>query len=306
MSERDREKKRLAAFPDISSDPRPESVGLLLSDEIEAYTREGKLIDPFIKENLKPAGYELTVGDRAMKGGKFVRLEGVDSEVKIPPFEVVVIKTAETINLPRFLIARWNIRVKWAYEGLLWVGGPQVDPGYVGHLFCPLYNLSNETVKLKKGDAIALMDFLKTTKIKDERDLNYGNLEKYKRPPKRVLIEDYGIEGFRSALYAKDVDVREGLEQVRTKVDVFSSLILGILAILITAITVPFVAEKAPKVHEEVYDSFPFVIAVAALLFSVFAWWSVSRQGIARWVQLGSAIALGAAIGWMSVRMGIG
>ena len=306
MGEREKEQKRLNALPDIRTDPRPESTGVLLSDEIRAYVKEGKLIDPFIEDRLKPAGYELTVGNQAMKGGEFVRLEGVDSEVRIPPFEVVVVKTAETINLPRFLIARWNIRVKWAYEGLLWVGGPQVDPGYVGHLFCPLYNLSNETVKLKKGQPIALMDFVKTTRIKHEADLDNKNLEKYKRPPKRVLIEDYGIEGFRSALYAKDVDVREGLQQVRTKVDVFSSLVLGILAILITAITVPYLAEKSPKVHEEVYDAFPFAISVAALLFSVFAWWSVSRRGVARWVQLGTAMAIGAAIGWLSLRIGIG
>lgn len=306
MGERDKEKTRVATFRDIRKDPRPDSTGVLLSDEIKAYVKEGRLIEPFIEEHLKPAGYELTVGNQAMKGGEFVRLEGVDSEVKIPPFEVVVVKTAETINLPRFLIARWNIRVKWAYKGLLWVGGPQVDPGYVGHLFCPLYNLSNETVKLERGEPIALMDFVKTTRIKQEADLNNGRLKTYKRPPKRVLIEDYGIEGFRSALYAKDVDVREGLQQVRTKVDVFSSLIIGILAILITAITVPYVAEKSPKVHEEVYEAFPFAISIAALLFSVFAWWSVSRKGWVRWVQLGTALTIGAAIAWLSLRIGIG
>ena len=86
MDERDRERQRLGELPDIRSDPRPESTGVLLSDEIRAYVAEGKLLEPFKEENLKPAGYELTVGDRAMKGGKFVRLEGVDDEVKIPPF----------------------------------------------------------------------------------------------------------------------------------------------------------------------------------------------------------------------------
>ena len=306
MGERERELKRLAAFPDIWMDPRPESTGVLLRDEIRAYVNEGKLIEPFTEARLKPAGYELTVGNQAMKGGEFVRLEGVDSEVRIPPFEVVVVKTAETINLPRFLIARWNIRVKWAYEGLLWVGGPQVDPGYVGHLFCPLYNLSNETVKLKKGKPIALMDFVKTTGIEDKADPDDEELGWYNRPPKRVLIEDYGIKGFRSALYAQDIDMRESLQQVRTKIDVFSSLILAVLAILITAITVPYVAERSPKIHSEVYDALPFAISIAALLFSVFAWWSASWKGLARLAQLGAAMAIGAGIGWLSIRMGIG
>src|SRR6266403_2283197 len=116
-------------------------VGVLLSDEIEHYVRTFKMIDPFDGQRLKPAGYELTIGDEYVLGGDKKTL-GTDGQIRIPSFNVVVIKTAETINLPRFLIARWNIRVLWAYEGLLWVGGPQVDPGWVGHLFCPLYNLS--------------------------------------------------------------------------------------------------------------------------------------------------------------------
>jgi len=43
------------------------------------------------------------------------------------------------------------------------VGGPQVDPGYQGKLFCPLYNLSNKTIKLRYGDTIATIDFVRTT-----------------------------------------------------------------------------------------------------------------------------------------------
>jgi hypothetical protein len=43
------------------------------------------------------------------------------------------------------------------------VGGPQVDPGYQGKLFCPLYNLSNKTIKLRYGDTIAAIDFIRTT-----------------------------------------------------------------------------------------------------------------------------------------------
>ena len=304
MGKREDEKKRLDGFPDVQKDPRPHKTGVLLSDEIELHVAEGRLIDPFVKNNLKPAGYELTVGDQAMKGGKFIRLDGVDSDVRIPPFEVVVVKTAETINLPRFLIARWNIRVKWAYEGLLWVGGPQVDPGYVGNLFCPLYNLSNETVKLKKGEAIALIDFVKTTGIEREEDFLNSNIVKYRRPPKRVFIEDFGIEGFRSALHAKDVDVREGLEQVKRKVDVFSSLVLGILAILITAITVPYLAERTPKIHGEVYEALPFVVSVLALLFSFFAWWLVPRNGWVRWLHVGLAVVIGVVVGWFAMGSG--
>jgi deoxycytidine triphosphate deaminase len=92
---------------------------------------------------MHPAGYKLTVGNEFYLEGKFYRLpsfsDALSDEqrpcVEIPPFQVAVLKTAETICMPRFLIGRWNIVVKMAYRGLLWVGGAQVDPGYIGHFF---------------------------------------------------------------------------------------------------------------------------------------------------------------------------
>jgi deoxycytidine triphosphate deaminase len=158
MSRREKGKKLLEQLKCFEQDPL-RTTGVLLSDEIEEYVKQFKLIDPFDPNNLKPAAYELTVGDEYSLGGKTGKLsdESGKNEVKIPPFEVIVIKTRERLNLPRFLIARWNIRVKWAYEGLLWVGGPQVDPGWVGHLCCPIYNLSDHEVTLRLGEPIAVM-----------------------------------------------------------------------------------------------------------------------------------------------------
>ncbi len=150
-----------------------ETHGVLLSDEIEHYVYLFKLIDPFDCKNLDPAAYKLTIGDEYSIGGERKRLydEAGKNEITIPPFEVAIIKTYERVNLPRFLIARWNIKVSLAYKGLLWVGGPQVDPGYVGYLSCPIYNLSNNNVTLKYKDPLAIIDFVKTTPFKKEKYL---------------------------------------------------------------------------------------------------------------------------------------
>jgi deoxycytidine triphosphate deaminase len=137
------------------NDPHPGVHGVLLSDEIIFYSENCNLIHPFVRENLKPAGYELTVGDEYFLSGSFFDLDPENDKKKtvtIPPFDVAILKTTEIVCLPRYLIARWNIRVKHAYAGLLWVGGPQVDPGYVGHLFCPIYNLSDKHVTLPIGE----------------------------------------------------------------------------------------------------------------------------------------------------------
>jgi len=133
--------QELSKIIPLEVDPHPEIAGVLLSDQITYYAQKHHLIFPFdTGDQLKPAGYELSVGDEYFLSGEFHNLE---EKVTIPPFEVAVIKTKEIVRLPRFMIARWNIRVKHAYAGLLWVGGPQVDPGYVGNLFCPIYNLSD-------------------------------------------------------------------------------------------------------------------------------------------------------------------
>lgn len=147
----------------LEQDDSLDDHGVLLSDKIEHYVHNHRIIEPFDESCLEPAGYKMRVGDHYYRG--VIKEDLADGEhLIIDPYEVVVIETAERVCIPRFMIARWNIKVKLAYKGLLWVGAAQVDPGYVGHLSCPIYNLSTKPVKLKKGEALALIDFVKTTK----------------------------------------------------------------------------------------------------------------------------------------------
>ncbi|MFO7966260.1 MAG: hypothetical protein R6U44_01505 [Archaeoglobaceae archaeon] len=233
MWKKDKEKERLSKFSCPEEDDLDTS-GALLSDEIEHYANKFNMIYPFNPNNLKPASYELTVGDEYAKGGKIQKLynETGKNEIKIEPFQVVVIKTHETINLPRFIIARWNIRVRWAYRGLLWVGGPQVDPGWVGNLSCPIYNLSNKDIILRLGDPIAIMDFVKTTPFKNDN-------EKYDRPPSRVIFEDYEPETLESALWT---ETRERMHDVENQVNKFERNLEYFIGISFTIITVIFAA----------------------------------------------------------------
>lgn len=138
---------------------------VLLRDEIRYYAENHELIDQhsFNEENLKPASYDLTLGSECRLGGKPIILNEKNKYLRIPPYEVAVVSTQEKLNIPLFLIGRWNLRVKYAYEGLLWVGGPQVDPGYQGYLYAPIYNLSNRAVILEWCKPFATIDFVRTT-----------------------------------------------------------------------------------------------------------------------------------------------
>jgi deoxycytidine triphosphate deaminase len=182
------ERHRLEGFPTIEIDPEHAPGGLLLSDEIAALCGDStKMIDPFDPAMLRAASYRLRVGDQFRKGSTIGNLQDTDGkrEIRIEPGEMVVIQTFETINLPRFIIARWNMKVDLVYKGLLWVGGPQVDPGWLGHLQCPIYNLSNETVVLSFKDSFAIMDFERTTGYDPKK------CYPYKRPPQRVTMDEY-------------------------------------------------------------------------------------------------------------------
>jgi deoxycytidine triphosphate deaminase len=272
------ERDRLDHLPCPERDTREAMpTGVLLSDEIKYYVNAFDMIRPFVSENLKPAGYELTIGDEFVLEGQIQDLKD-GGKIRVPSFSVVVIKTAETLNLPRFLIARWNIRVHWAYEGLLWVGGPQVDPGWVGHLFCPLYNLSAKEVELRRGEAIALMDFVTTTPFREGQSLPY------KRPPKRVALEEYNAAELKSALYSQakeritqiEEDTKERIDSIDRKFEFFIGSGLVILAILFAVLAV-FVTFE----HQTLVPIWPFlslVMSVLALLLSLWACISLRRR----------------------------
>jgi dCTP deaminase len=223
-------KELLEKFPDVEEDPKGGTPGVLLSDEIKRYVKEFRLIWPFNQNNLKAASYRLTIGDEYALGGKKENLDK-NNKITIPPFQVAIIKTHEIINMPRFLIGRWNIRVASAYEGLIWVGGPQVDPGWVGHLFCPIYNLSDEYVVLEKGKPVATIDFIRTTTFKKG---GKDEIVLFSRFQQRKSITDYNWR-LKSALFT---EAAQRIDKIESKVNRVESLV----GVMFTCIAVLFAA----------------------------------------------------------------
>lgn len=191
------ERHRLDGFPTVEIEKEQREGGLLLSDQIAALCGPStKMIEPFDRAMLRAASYRLRVGVEFRKGNSIGILEDADGkrELRLEPGEVVVVQTLETINLPRFIVARWNMKVDLVYKGLLWVGGPQVDPGWLGHLQCPIYNLSGEPVVLTLNEPFAIMDFQRTTPFRPEDCIAY------QRPPQKVTMAEYVYGDVRSPM----------------------------------------------------------------------------------------------------------
>ena len=100
---------------DLKKDPDPTvwetwEGAVLLRDEIERYCREPiRLITPFDSRYLKPASYHLRLGNRCRVDGKDFELSEHKRVLRIPRHSIAIVRTLEWLNIPGFLIARWNL-----------------------------------------------------------------------------------------------------------------------------------------------------------------------------------------------------
>ena len=233
----------------LEKDPRGEvrrswPGAVLLADEIEYYASSpdipavSRLVEPFDLNRLRPASYQLTLGREVHVGGEH-RILGDSEPLILQPHQVAVVSTHETIRIPRFLIARWSLRVEKIYEGLLWTGGPQVDPGWVGQLPCPIYNLAEREVELRYRDPLFTIDFVRTTAVTPEytalsRDRGYDKT--WFKPVRRTLSE-HDSHRIHSAPFEALRDLRE-LTRFREFATGLIGMILVVLTVLIAAMGV--------------------------------------------------------------------
>ncbi|AJC71832.1 deoxycytidine triphosphate deaminase [Thermococcus guaymasensis DSM 11113] len=117
------------------------------------------LIEPFSKESLQPAGYDLRVGKEAYLDGKLVDVEK-EGKITIPPKKHALILTLERVRLPDDVMGDMKIRSSLAREGILgsfaWV-----DPGWDGNLTLMLFNASDEPVTLEYGERFVQIAFIR-------------------------------------------------------------------------------------------------------------------------------------------------
>lgn len=207
---------------------------VLLSDEIERYCNNSPpLITPFNLKNLKPARYQLTLGPEAILGGDTISVSD-NKPLVIPPHQVAIVRTNEILNLPRFLIARWNLTVGMVYEGLLWVGALQVDPGWTSYLPCPLYNLSDREVTIRFREKLFTIDFVRTTPFNT-------NAIPYAMPFEDHPPLNFYSVGLRSGPYsalAQLNEVREDVSTFRSQGYTLVTVVIAAFAALIAALSV--------------------------------------------------------------------
>lgn len=243
---------------------------VLLDNEIRRYCLDPAhpLIKPFQPKHLKPARYQLTLGGEARINGK-VREISKDRPLVIKPHQVAIVRTLEELNIPRFLIARWNLRVDMVYRGLLWVGALQVDPGWVGYLPCPLYNMSDKPVRLYLGEPVFTVDFVRTTPFIPSECQRYGR-PSFPNPELRAFDEHSLRSGPYDALKRLKT-VRRGVGELRHQISTTTTGLWSALGALVAALSIIAIQPGSEKGVLARFPTLSLIMSGVALVFSIAA-----------------------------------
>lgn len=217
----------------------------------------------------------LRLGGEARINGD-VRIVNDTSPLSIEPHQVAIVRTLETLNIPRFLIARWNLRVDMVYRGLLWVGALQVDPGWVGYLPCPLYNMSDKPIQLLFGEPVFTIDFVRTTPFR--RDINRSYCRNEPVSPPLSTVDVHRLRsGPYDALTRVQVEsgtLKSDLAAMRKHVDGSLAVMFTALAALVAALgIVAILPTSAAQGAIAKWPLLPLLISIGASVISIAAFW---------------------------------
>ncbi len=129
----------------------------VLSDiDIEQALERADLgIEPFIRKNLTPNGYDLSIDE--------VYLRTSDQHIKdgvavIPPLTWFAISTREFVKMGPKITSQLWIRSSYARKGIMASFG-KVDAGFHGTLTFGCFNASNKEVEIPVGDRFCQIVF---------------------------------------------------------------------------------------------------------------------------------------------------
>ena len=177
--------------PYYKFDPLAEEIqpALLNSVDIEKYIDKGCLIEniDFSSDRLKTASYEMrllgklydwsTTDDGRLKPHCRDVCHG--KEIVLYRNSITYLWMKESLLLPEYIAARFNLHIRYVHKEILLGTGPLVDPGFSGNLLIPLHNLTDNDYQLKGGDGVIWVEFTKMSKLEESSRPKPFPIEKY-------------------------------------------------------------------------------------------------------------------------------
>ncbi len=161
-----------------STDPLPDVAPALLNTaDLLAYIALTGMIWPFGSDPAQPANTLKPASCAVAAGGLYVywtdpadgssRPRKVTGDLKdrdvlaLERNSIVYLTLAPEFRLPDYIAARFNLKIRDIYRGLLVGTGPLVDPGFTGRLSIPIHNLTSNQYELVAGEPLVWMEFTK-------------------------------------------------------------------------------------------------------------------------------------------------
>lgn len=154
-----------------------------------------KLIEPPIEENIQPASYDLTLGNKFLelnpiyKGkvispknkytlkNEYVELKpNLNGDVILPPLSFCLATTKEYVRVPTDLVGIVTGRSSLARLGLfVHITAGFIDSGFEGNITLELFNCSENPIVISDIDRIAQIYFLELNQETFAYDGKYQN-----------------------------------------------------------------------------------------------------------------------------------
>ncbi len=252
-----------------SADPFPEIPPALLNTaDLTDYIAATGMIYPFEipdppEKALKPASCAIPVGGEWLywpptsesndpAGYSGVLEPGQDLWLK--PNSIVYVTLAPQFRIPDYIAARYNLRIKHIYRGILVGTGPLVDPGFDGQLSVPLHNLTSNPYRIRGGEPLVWMEFTKLSPhttwekppanvpVRKGRYVAFPS-HKLERRTVRDYVQHAHDGSIRSSIPEQIEGAREAAKSAEGQVKTFRNLsIVGALALVIGILALTYQA----------------------------------------------------------------
>lgn len=159
---------------------------LLSSAHIQAYIAKTGMVFPYFpadnpeEERITSASLIMTIGPEVLyweprksvfsyedRRRYYNNLEEGDA-ITLRQNSITFLRPAERFNLPDYIAARFNLRIKYVHRGLLLGTGPLIDPGFKGYPMIPVHNLTENEYEVHVGDKFINVEFTKISDINIE------------------------------------------------------------------------------------------------------------------------------------------
>ncbi len=117
------------------------------------------------EEQLQPDSIDLRIGTVAYAGRK--RISEQELTWELPPGEMAILVTAETVQIPVDVAAEVSARQSVLGDGFLVLAASHVDPGYTGPLTARIINLLPVPNPLAYGSPMLTVTFYKLDRASD-------------------------------------------------------------------------------------------------------------------------------------------